>query len=770
MYLKKLGAAMAMCVLIVGVTALPAFAHHPTLTGSIVCNEQSATYDVTWTVSNGNWENRTMTLDQSNRSVVPLSSYAPDESKSYSESLPGTTSGVTTLTVRGDWDNGGPQNVVGSASVESAGTCRTPPRPAITVTKDCPQSALVGEEITYTIRVTDSGDEDLEGITVQDSILGDLSNSFANTAHAGDSEQHTFSYTVGAYPDPLVNVVTVSGSGVSSEKVVRSEATCQTDVLPPEPKEPQIGIVKQADDGSVDAGDDIGYTVTVSNTGDGTAEHVELTDELPGDEGLDWAIAGTSGGWDCEISAGTLTCGGQGFDLDPGDDASVHITSPTTPDTCGKVKNQAEVEWDDDDGQPAQVLTHPTGDSRDDLETELIKIEVECQPEIGIVKQADDGSVDAGDDIGYTVTVSNTGDGTAEDVELSDALPDDEGLDWAIASTSGGWDCEIDAGTLSCGGGGFALDPGEDASVHITSPTTPDTCGKVKNRAKAEWEADDDEGHGEDEVKSEIAKIEVECTPAIQVVKDGPDVVHRGDTITYDFEVTNVGELDLFDVELTDPICDQGTIALVDDGDGDPVLAIDEVWRFTCTHLVTDDDPDPLPNTATVRGDADEGEGQDDVTDTDDHSVDILHPAIAIVKTVSERIVKIGDTVTYTYVVRNTGDTTLYDIRVDDDILGHIGDIQLLEPGMSASLTKDFVVGNEPVTNVAIVTGEDVLGHSVTADDAVTVTPIAGATPPATPFTGSDTAGLGLITVVLLGIGVTVVASTRKRRPERETA
>jgi uncharacterized repeat protein (TIGR01451 family) len=376
--------------------------------------------------------------------------------------------------------------------------------------------------------------------------------------------------------------------------------------------------------------------------------------------------------------------------------------------------------------------------------------------------------VDAGEEIGYTVTVSNDGDGTADDVELTDDLPDDEGLDWEIAGTNGGWDCEIDAGTLTCGGEGFDLDPGDDASVHITSPTTPDTCGNVKNQAEA------DASNAEDDVESEVVKIEVECAPAIQVVKDGPDVVHRGDTITYLFEVTNVGQLNLYDVELTDPICDEGSIELVEDGNGDPVLAIDEVWRYTCTRLVTDDDPDPLPNTATVRGDAEEGEGEDEVTDTDDHVVDLIHPAIDIVKTVSEEIVQIGDTVTYTYVVTNTGDTTLYDISVDDDILGHIGDIPVLEPGRSATLTKDFVVGNAPVTNVAIASGEDVLGHSVSADDAVTVTPIAGATPPppppTTPFTGSDTGRLGFLILVLVGFGVTVVASTRKGRPEREAA
>jgi uncharacterized repeat protein (TIGR01451 family) len=262
--------------------------------------------------------------------------------------------------------------------------------------------------------------------------------------------------------------------------------------------------------------------------------------------------------------------------------------------------------------------------------------------------------------------------------------------------------------------------------------------------------------------------------PAINIVKDGPELVHRGDTITYTFEVTNPGEVELFDVELTDPICDAGTI--VPGADVDSSLAVGEVWHFTCLHLVTTEDPDPIPNTATVRGDTEEGEGGNEVTDTDDHVVDIISPAIDIVKTVDEEVVPIGTTVTYTYVITNTGDTTLYEISVDDDILGHIGDIAVLEPGDSVTLTKDFVVGDEPVINVGTAEGEDVLGRSVSADDDATVTPIAGENPPnppnnpPTPFTGSDAGRLGLITIALFGIGVTVIASTRRRRPEREAA
>lgn len=736
MYLKKLGAALAMCTIIVGVTAIPAFAHHPIVSGNIVCNEQTGNYDVTWTVANGNWEGRTMTLDQSNRSAVPLSSYAPDESKSYTESLPGTTTGTTTLTVRGDWNNGGPQNVVNSASLESGGTCQTPAQPAITVSKGCPQSAQVGEEITYTIRVTNSGDEDLVGVTVDDSILGSLSSSFADTLSVGTFEEQTFSYTVGATPDPLVNKVTASGSGASSEKLVQSEATCQTSVIQPEPERKHT--ICHATDSTTNpyAGKDETINPSKSGVLDG---HLDHTGPVP-----------TSQAHLEQLKADHIPWG----DIIP------------------------PFDWD---GQTFSLNWSEAGQAIFNNGCALPEPEPEL-PEIGIVKQADDASVNAGEDIGYTVTVSNTGNGTAEDVELTDELPGDPGLDWEIAGTAGGWDCEIVAGTLTCGGQGFDLAPGEDGSVHITSPTTAETCGTVKNEAEAEWNADQGQqgpalslrtNTGRDDIESEVATIEVECTPEIQIVKGGPGLVHVDDTITYTFEVTNPGELELFDVMLSDPICDQGTI--VAGADVDSSLGVGEVWHFTCTHLVTAGDPDPLPNTATISGDTSEGEGGQSVSDTDDHVVDIIHPGISIVKTVDEEVVPIGTTVTFTYVIVNTGDSTLYDISVDDDILGHVGDIAILEPGVPVTLTKDFVVGDQIVTNVGTAAGEDVLARSVSAEDTATVGPIAGENPPPpnnppTPFTGSDAGRLGIITMVLFGIGVTVVASTRRRRPKGEAA
>jgi hypothetical protein len=474
-----------------------------------------------------------------------------------------------------------------------------PKVPGIDVEKECPADVPFGEDITYTITVTNTGNEDLENVEVSDLLLGgDITGdfNFPDPFPVDGEVSAQFTYTPGAGEDPVENSVTASGDGVESGDTATDTDECTTDIT----HESGILVVKECPE-SVPFGDDVTFTITVTNTGDEALENVLVTDELLG---------------------GDITA-----DFDFAD-----------PFPVG--------------GEESAEFTYTPGPNEDPVEN----------------------------------SVTASGDGV-------------------------------------------------DSEVTATSTDECDT--------------------------------DVVHAPAIEVTKACPALVAFGEDVTFTITVTNTGSEDLGNVSVTDELLGGDITDAF--GFGETFAAgAEESAEFTYTPGPNED---PVENSVTASGDGVDSEVT--ATATDVCATDVSNPAIQIVKTVSEEVVPVGSMVTYTYVITNTGDVTLYDISVDDDIMGHIGDIAVLEPGTSVTLTKDFVVGDEPVVNIGTAVGEDILGRVVSADDDAFVSPIAGENPPnppGTPFTGSDAGRLGLITMILAGIGVTVVASTRRRRSEREAA
>ena len=538
--------------------------------------------------------------------------------------------------------------------------------PDVTVLKTADKATInAGDTAAFTIVVTNNGPGAAKNVTLNDplpvgvvwaedspfcSITNNTLSCDFGTLGADETRTvHVSGVTDAADCGPLVNTATVSASNEAAGDTKNNVSTATITV-----NCPNLVVLKTADDSEINAGDTAAFTITVTNNGDGTAYGVTLTDTLPA--GVDWQTADQR----CDIAAGVLTC--DLGDMGSGASTEVHVSGTTDAADCGVLHNTATVTSDNQD---------PISSSAD--------ITVDC-PDISVVKTADDETVDAADQVGFTITVANAGPGTAYDVMLADTLPTNDGLDWSIDDGTGAQFCDIANGELTCDFG----DMGAKTSytVHITSDTDATTCGEIDNTATVTI------GNGDGD--SDDASITVNCPDlGIDIQKGGPTMAHVGDTITYTFDVSLTTPEPLFNVTVTDPNCNEGAPVYVSGDDGDSVLEPGETWSYTCTHLVTDEDPDPLPNTATVQGTADDGRS---TTDEDSHEVDLIHPAIEIVKTVNPTSGDPGDTVTYTYVVTNTGDTTLYDVSVDDDVIGHIGDIDELAPGESVTLTKDWVL------------------------------------------------------------------------------
>jgi hypothetical protein len=181
-----------------------------------------------------------------------------------------------------------------------------------------------------------------------------------------------------------------------------------------------------------------------------------------------------------------------------------------------------------------------------------------------------------------------------------------------------------------------------------------------------------------------------------------------GTTVTYCYRVTNTGDTHLVNVTVTDNIL--GAICTI----AGP-LAPGASTNCTRTATISQD----TTNVGTATGTPSDPQGNpipgvDKPTDSDDATVDVVRPSILIDKTVSLNgqcpgqdsvTVPPGTTVTYCYVVTNTGDTHLSNIQVTDNVLGAICTIPLLAPGASQTCTKVATI-TQNVINVGTATGQ----------------------------------------------------------------
>lgn len=239
---------------------------------------------------------------------------------------------------------------------------------------------------------------------------------------------------------------------------------------------PAVSTVKTADNGTVNAGDPIGFTVSVSNSdadGTGTASGVTVADPLPMGTDVHWSIDQQTS-TNCMI---TVTDGGtpgeeldcMAFTLAPGASYTVHIISTTDFQSCAVYNNTAKVTVPNQDGSP--------------LFSNEATTTVQC-PSLAILKTADATPVDVGTAIGFNVSVSNGGPGTADAVAVDDPLPSGTGVTWSI-DVQDGTACHITtmSGTqdLSCALGDMTAE--SSYNVHITSDTTADSAGTYPNTA-----------------------------------------------------------------------------------------------------------------------------------------------------------------------------------------------------------------------------------------------------------------------------------------------
>ncbi|RNC87163.1 MAG: tandem-95 repeat protein [Winogradskyella sp.] len=276
--------------------------------------------------------------------------------------------------------------------------------------------------------------------------------------------------------------------------------------------------------------------------------------------------------------------------------------------------------------------------------------------------------------------------------------------------------------------------------------------------------------------------ITVQQTPApgIALVKTGVFVdgnqnqcTDVGEVINYTFTVTNQGNVPLSAISITDPLFEAPNpavnIVLVSgDDNGDMLLDVNENWVFTATYLITQSDIDAgnVTNQATVQGTS-TGPNQDVVTDLSDNntitgnaptvttlcntqSIDLVKVGVFNNENMDE-CSEVGETISYTITLTNTGNTSLGNVNVTDSLLdnanpviplqltsGDLDNDSELDPNEVWVYTASYPITQIDVDalevdNTAIVTAQDVLnGNTVTDMEEITTPLVEDMTPPDT--------------------------------------
>ena len=525
-----------------------------------------------------------------------------------------------------------------------------------------------GDEIGFDITVTNNGDGTATGVSVTDNLPAGI----VWTADAATGDTTGVSCSINTAPNPDVLTCTDASMAAGDSFTVHihgrtDAADCRTvnntanvtttnDGSDSQAASvvvlcPDLTVLKVADADPINAGDPIGFTITVTNLGPGLAKSVTLTDSLPA--GIVWSVNSASCSIDTAPNPDVLTCSFRTLADDA--TASVRLTGTTTSANCATIVNTATVSGSNE----------PQSATSNNSSTDSVV--VNC-PDVTVLKVADADPINAGDPIGFTITVTNLGPGLAKSVTLTDSLP--AGIVWSVNSASCSIDTAPNPDVLSCNFSDMAS--GASAGVHLTGTTDATDCGTIPNTATvgATNEAAAQTGNN-----SSSDSVVVQC-PDLEIVKDGNGPISAGQEAVFTITVTNHGPGLAKAVTLTDTL--PTGVAWTEDSASCSIAA----GVLTCTFsdmasgatasvtLSGDTDVEDcgtIPNTASVSA-SNENTANDQYPNSDDATIVVDCPLIVITKTADSAVVNAGDQIGFTVTVTNTGDGSAFGVTVTDTL------------------------------------------------------------------------------------------------------
>jgi gliding motility-associated-like protein/uncharacterized repeat protein (TIGR01451 family) len=514
----------------------------------------------------------------------------------------------TYLTTQADMDFGSVVNIARATGLDPANNTvtaeglshiRTVQNPAINISKTASPSTFgyAGDQITYTIEVSNPGNVTVHSIDVQDPLTG----LYEHILSLGPGETQTFFATYVITTEDVdagvvINVAYAAGGSWycffrvndSDEAMVVIDRTLGLSVV--KSASPEVYSM---------VGEPITYSIEVTNTGSVTVSNIVVEDPLTGlDETIETLLSGQSRAF-TEIYLVTQE------DLD-----------------AGSIRNTASARG----YGPGPSLVQGLG---------VAVVLAEQNPELSISKTSQQSSFSfAGEQISYTITITNSGNVTISDLLVEDPLT---GLLQEIES----------------------LAPEQSLSfneTYIVSQENLDS-GELLNQALVS---------GFDPNNSPVSGSADRLIPAgqnseLSVTKTAePETFSApGDQIAYTIVVSNTGNVTLSDVYVEDPLTGLGFLI------GEMAPGSTRSFSESYVILLADVHEGKVVNVATATG---KDPDQEEVIASGEAIIEAISVELDITKNAGSSQVYVGDQATYTIVVSNNNQSTAINVVLTDEL------------------------------------------------------------------------------------------------------
>ncbi|HEY3129262.1 MAG TPA: hypothetical protein VGL91_07375 [Acidobacteriota bacterium] len=507
-----------------------------------------------------------------------------------------------------------------------------------------PDPVTAGNNLIYTVKVTNNGPASASGVTMTDTLPSSLSFVSATSTVGGCLQASgTVKCTIGNLSSGAAATVTIvaitgpTGTVTNTATVAGNETdgntannTARVSSTIAAPGVADLSISKAATPEPVTVGNKLTYSIAVANNGPSGATGVVVTDALPG--GATFGSATSTQG-NCTQASGTVTC--SIGTLASG--ASATVTIVVTPSSTGTISNTAVVKGNENDPSPnnnsatARSTVNPPAD-------------------LSISKSDSPDPVTVGNNLTYTIVVSN-GPAAATGVVVTDTLP--ASVTFVSAGATQG-SCSQAAGTVTCNIGSMAV----SATATITIVVAPTAAGSISNTATVKANEPDANPAN----NSATVTTTVNTSADLSVTKtDSPDPVTMRSSLTYTIAVTNSGPSPASAVTLTDTLPAGVTFRSATPTQGSCSLSGSTVTcalgtlarsgSATVTIVVIPNSPGTITNTVSVAGnepDPNSGNNSASASTTVNALFDLL-----VTKSANPSPVTAGTNLTYTVTVSN---------------------------------------------------------------------------------------------------------------------